>query len=337
MDIIEAKILRPEDILLVDMGLINRCNLRCPVCPHTTKKIYEQPKKYVNIKNYINFLDKLINLEVCIIEGNYCEPTLYPHLPELISYLKTRNIRLRLSTNGNARNINYWRELGKLFDENDIIRFDVDGSTNEIHSKYRINGNLTTVLNHHKALKETTKGKTVLQNIIFHYNVDDKENIKRIMKEQNFDYISFIKCYTHDVENSYFRPIDEINKFNIISKKIIATSKKISVLCDAYARKEIYVNHNGKVFLCGSLDEGSDDFNNLSIIDNIDDVFKQLSQTANNIYNMSTCRGDCNNYCYSLGERFPDITINKQGLSTNVNYFTKELYNEQGNILHRLV
>lgn len=331
--------LKPEDVLLVDMGLINRCNLACPVCPYTQKNVQSQTREFTPIKEFIEFLDKLPNLEVGILEGNYSEPTLYPHLPELISYLKSRGIRLRLSTNGDAHNDAYWHELGKLFDENDIIRFDIDGSTQEMHGKYRIGGNLERTLNHHRALKETTKGKTVLQNIVFHYNVQDKDGIMDIFYNENFNYVSFIKAYIHSYrtdKDMYFRPTDDIHKYNELYKKISKTTE-LSINCDAFNRKEIYVNHKGELILCGTLDEAGSNMSNPNITDDLDTIFEKLSFTASNIYNCETCKGDCNKFCYTLGEKYPDITIGRDGVPKEVNYFTKEIYNEEGNICHQLV
>lgn len=327
--------LKAEDILLVDMGLVNRCNLACPLCPYVARNIKSQPKNEVDFQDYINFLDSLPNLEVAIIEGNYSEPTFYSKLPELISYLASRGIRIRLSTNGNTHTEKYWKDLGTRFGPEDIVRFAIDGSTQELHSKYRVNGKLSKVLTNHTALKSSGfKGKSVLQNIIFQYNVSDKENIYNIFREYNFDYLSYLKCYpsSHEV----FKPVPEIHKYNNIFNRL-AKDSSLNILCDAYSRKEIYVNHEGQVFLCGSLDEGGDYKNNPKITDDLSTIFDFITYTARNIRQCNTCKYDCNYFCYNLGESYPDILIDREGKETEVNYFTKELYNEEGNIHHQLI
>ncbi len=330
-----------KDILLVDLGLINRCNLQCPLCPYVTKEISKLNKQEVDFDLLIKFLDKLENLEVAIIEGNYCEPTLYSRIYDLIEYFASRNVKMRLSTNGNTHNDAFWKKLGPLFNNDDIVRFAIDGSTQDMHSKYRVNGSIQKVLNHHTKLKETSfNGSTVLQNIVFDYNVNDKDNILKIFDQENFDYVSFIKCYNTDANkiiNTEFRPVPSIDKFNKIYDRISKSLDNIQVSCDAYNRREIYINHKGNVILCGSLDEAQEYDNVPFITDDEDTIFDYIQHITNNINNCSTCKGDCNKFCYTLGEKFPDITINKDGEIREVNYFTKELYNEEGNILHQMI
>ena len=335
-------VFKPEDVLLVDMGLINRCNLACPLCPYVVNNIKQYPKEEVVLEEYISFLDKLPNLEVAIIEGNYCEPTLYSRLPELISYFSSRGVKIRLSTNGNTRTEKYWADLGTRFGAEDIVRFAIDGSTQELHSTYRINGSIDKVLKFQDALKSISfKGKSVLQNIVFQYNVEDRDNMIALYESSTFDYISFIKCYNtgsnHD-KDFKFRPVDAVNDYNILYGKIHKSlGREASILCDAFNRKEVYVNHQGKVFLCGSLDEGNAYTDTPHITDNLDAIFDKISYMANNIHGCGTCLADCNTFCYNLGEKFPDILIGTEGSRTEVNYFTKELYNEEGNICHQLI
>ncbi|EAI0948166.1 radical SAM protein [Campylobacter coli] len=327
-----------DDIKVVDMGLSNRCNLRCVLCPYVHKKIYEQSPHYVNVSKLIDFLDKLKNIEVIIIEGNYCEPTLHPELPKLLEYIKTRPIDIRLSTNASTHNTEYWYKMGSLLKSNDIVRFAIDGSTQELHSKYRVNSKLDKVLENHRSLKSNPdfRGITVLQNIQFTYNQNDKENIYNLFKKEKFDYLSYLKCYPTSIQNqSEFNPPTKIKKYMDFYEKLLKTQKDISVICDSFNRHEIYVNHMGNINICGSLDE-DEVHTGVNIESSDSDIEKFLNTRWCEPKCGVTCQSCCNYYCYTLGEKYPDILIDQNDVRLEMNYFTKELKNEEYNAGHRI-
>ena len=320
----------PESVKVIDMGLTNKCNLRCPLCTYTVKEIYRDKFKYIDLKEYLNFMDKLPNLNTAIIEGNYSEPTFYPYLPEVIKYLKKRGVRIRLSTNGSTRNTQYWEKLGRCFDSNDVVRYSIDGSTQEIYSKYRVGGNLQKILKNHRALKENSEAVTVLQNVIFEYNEKDKEEMKKLFHGNNFDYLSHIKCYSTAGRNDdVFKPIKAIDQYHKLYNRSVHDVKNPTLICDSYRRKEIYVNHKGQVFLCGTLEESKSYDDKPYITDDLEVIFEDITKTANNIYNNDICRTDCNLFCYTVGEKHPDMLIDKSGHVKEMNYFSKELDGEE--------
>ena len=159
-------------IKTVYIGLNNSCNLKCPMCTRQmTNHIFDNT--YININNIIRFLDILKDLETIEIAGTVSEPTLYPHLFKLIKYLKSRNIFIIISTNGSTRNIKWWSKLGLMLDNNDEVIFAIDGSTQDIHQKYRVGSNLSKVLLNHKVFKQNSECKTTCQFIKFNYNQND--------------------------------------------------------------------------------------------------------------------------------------------------------------------
>jgi MoaA/NifB/PqqE/SkfB family radical SAM enzyme len=292
--------------------------------------------QYLEIKPYLEFLDKLPNINIAIIEGNYSEPTLYPHLPELIKYLKSRNIRLRLSTNGDTKNLDYWKKLGSLVTSNDVVRFSVDGSNQEIYGKYRVGGNLQRVLENHRALRENSEVVTVCQNIVFDYNLSDRENMKKLFFDHGFTYLSFLKCYITDVPHPVYKAVPEIEKYYEVQRRCLTALDELSLRCDSYVRNEIYVNHKGQVFLCGTLEEAAVYDDKPFITDDLEKIFADVTKTANDIYNNPICKSDCNMFCYSLGEKYPDLLYGRDGSVTKMNYFTKEVKDDQCTI-HQLI
>ena len=318
---------KAEEIKIVEMGLVNRCNLKCPLCLYSKKKIEARSHQFVDIQELICFFEKLPNFETAILEGNYSEPTLYPHLLELVAYLKSRSIRIRLCSNGSTKNTEFWKKLGESLDTEDIVRFAIDGSTQELHSKYRIGGDLKKVLNNHRAFKGNSKAVTVLQNIIFEYNVNDRMNIKEIFLNHGFDYLNHIKCYMTDEKrgDQVHRPIEAVERYYRMFNRSFKDVDEMTLICDSYLRKEIYINHAGQVFLCGSLDQAEEYADTPLITDNLEVIFKDVTRAANGIYTNETCLSDCNIFCHSMGEKFPDLLMDRNGNIEEIKYHTREL------------
>lgn len=324
------RVITPESVKVVDMGLTNKCNLRCPLCTYTVKEKFKDATMNLKSSDLIDFLNKLPNIQIAIIEGNYSEPTLYPDLPLVIKYLKQRNIRIRLSTNGSTRDEEYWRnEIGPLMTGDDVVRFSIDGSTQEIYELYRVGGSLKKVLENHKALKSNSKAITVLQNVIFQYNDKDRENVKKMFFDEGFDYLSHLKCYsTAGRDHHFFKPIEAIDRYHKTYNKSVSDIKKPTLICDSYRRNEIYINHRGQVFLCGTLEEDKVYEDKPFVTDDLKKIFEDITFTANNIYNNPICKTDCNLFGYTVGEQYPDVLIDRNNNVKLMNYFNRELPEE---------
>lgn len=320
------KPITPEYVQTLDMGLLNRCNLSCPLCPWTTKDIrHTQDTAHVDIDLLIGFLDKLPNIRIAILEGIYSEPTLYKHFVEIVRYLKSRSVTIRLTTNGNTYKDAWWESIGPLFTKDDIIRFAIDGSTQELYEKYRVGGDLSKVLSHHRAFKRNSAATTVLQNVLFQHNEHDIDNIKRLFIEEGFDYIGQQKCYQSQLlSDDGFAPPRKPYEYYLKYQRVLdsGTIKKVQVHCDSFKRGEIYINHNGQIFLCGVHDEARPYPNIPTVADDIDTIMDWLNMIADNTDECSACQDSCNNFCYLAGKMFPDSVWDKQLNEYPIQYFT---------------
>ena len=87
----------------ISLELTTFCNLKCKLCAHNYTFINNlKTKKVHSVDFWKKIIDKYTNLEMVAIAGILSEPTLYPHLIDLIDYLKIRNIKIELYTNGNT-------------------------------------------------------------------------------------------------------------------------------------------------------------------------------------------------------------------------------------------
>ena len=112
------------------------------------------------------------------------EPTIHPEFLEIVEFVKSRRLKVKICTNGNLHDEEYWSELGRLLDSDDEVWFGICGSTNELHQKYRKNTDLNRILKNAKALRNE-KPVDGIKAIRFKYNADDLNSpeFKRIASQ----------------------------------------------------------------------------------------------------------------------------------------------------------
>lgn len=91
----------PSSIISTHISPEGRCNLSCPYCSVSRRKINERIE-LATIKNYVLTLKKF-GLQAVILTGGG-EPTLYPQFNELVLWLAEQNLSVALITNGTKIN-----------------------------------------------------------------------------------------------------------------------------------------------------------------------------------------------------------------------------------------
>lgn len=177
-------VLKFEDIRGVDIEMSCVCNLRCPLC---LSRLDQTKDKFVphnvDIGKLIQILDRMPNLEVVSIAGDASEPTLHPGILGFLDYLKGRSkIFVEFYTNSSLHEEEFWTELNRHFNKNSMVQFTICGSTQELHSKYRVGSDLDVVLRNALAFKRGNPFRNDnMQYIKFEYNRnDDKKRINEI-------------------------------------------------------------------------------------------------------------------------------------------------------------
>lgn len=152
--------LESENVLEIELELTGYCNLKCPLCANQYSFTdHIKGKNIRKIDDWIRQLDKFKNLKSVYLAGILSEPTLYPYLFGLIDYLHSRCITIELYSNGNTHNQKWWNDLNKHVNEEDKVFFTICGSTQDIHSRYRVNSNLQQIIDNVMAFKQDNKNK----------------------------------------------------------------------------------------------------------------------------------------------------------------------------------
>lgn len=178
------------------------CNFKCPMCP-TQFFPRENNEQFLSL----GLLDKIISQGD--LDNSYFvelqmggEPTLHPHLDEIISMLKTTGVKLGMSTNG-SNIIRCMQDLLKL----DSITVSVDSLTN--YNDIRV-GKVTptkidTFISHLKLLLNNTgmKGIAVdLQVIELDGWEAQMDLINEVFEGYEFNLRSIPNGYVHYLPNS---------------------------------------------------------------------------------------------------------------------------------------
>jgi organic radical activating enzyme len=103
----------PRTTRVVEWRLGNACNFDCSFC---TPEFKDGTRRYLDYARYIKLIDNLIAADPSKkiwFQINGGEPTLYPKLIELLTYIKSKGGFTSMFSNG-SRTIRWWKELAEL-------------------------------------------------------------------------------------------------------------------------------------------------------------------------------------------------------------------------------
>lgn len=313
----------PSDVRVVELGITNKCTLRCPHCDSIKLGLPNQQAVNLDLAPLLNFLDSLPSLETVLLEGAYSDQLMYPDLLDVVKYCKDRRLNIKFCTHGSARAVAWWEQLGSMLVSTDVVRFAIDGSTQQLHSTYRVNSQLHTVLRNHAVLKQHSAVLTSLQHIVFEYNKHDTENVVQLATREKFDRCEIIQCgnvtTTPELQRAGIVPLRELLSHYTIHNKVISTARQhTEYVCDSIIRSEIYINHRGEITLCADHDNGI-------IKPNIYTSSTSELLSALPLHtNKRICFRGCNKMSYNIGNRFPTIVHSSNGAQP-VKFHTRDL------------
>ena len=264
---------KPEN-LEVFLDLSTLCNAGCPQCHRTAvnnklKKVDWLPLIQWSLEDFQkafppSCLEKISEFSIC---GTWGDPVMNKDIKEIIEYITKTNskVLIHLDTNGSIRDEQWWWELGMIAGKSLRVVFAVDGSTQEMHEKYRRFTNLQKVLNNMKAISET-KSFVEGHTIMFKHNQDHLEDIKKLCLDYGADSYRITTSDRFDNSNStegkYFhfenelgeKDMLEIASYEAPGSFISHTNNKKTLENEIQCRwkysNRILVNIDGQVYPC---------------------------------------------------------------------------------------
>ncbi|MEM4326425.1 MAG: radical SAM protein [Candidatus Pacearchaeota archaeon] len=120
----------PYKPLFVKIKLTGNCNLRCKMCNHWRTRVSDMPLVF-----YQKIISELAELGCKRIHLSGGEPLVYPQIIQLMEYIRKKNIKLTMTTNGTLINEKIAKKIGELQVSN--INISLDSPIATVHNEIR--------------------------------------------------------------------------------------------------------------------------------------------------------------------------------------------------------
>ncbi len=183
----------------------NICNLKCPLCPSGNGSL-KRTRGYMDFSTFKKVIDEVKDKTMMLILWNQGEPFLNKNFLKMVKYASDTGLFILVSTNGN-----YIPDAEEIVKSGlDSLIVSLDGTTQEVYNKYRVNGKLADVLeNAHKITNAKKKLKSKIpivkwQFIVMKHNEHQIDQIKKLAKEIEVDQLQLksVQIYSkEDIKN----------------------------------------------------------------------------------------------------------------------------------------
>ena len=200
-----------NDVGRVQLEITNYCNAACPYCERALRPKDQLNNSYMSLDTLKKFFDpyEWLSLHQIHLCGNVDEPTIHPQLFEIIDYFlgvsHNNSTHVTISTNGGARDEEFWTELGKVSSANKVsVLWGIDGLEDTNHL-YRVGVKWNTLMRNVKAFI-SAGGHASWQFIVFDHNKHQIDEAKALAKELGFRLFKTISSNRIPKEEQSQRP-----------------------------------------------------------------------------------------------------------------------------------
>ena len=259
-----------EKIQHLHMEFSSLCNARCPLCPRNLfgypyNSGYEETSLSLGLMQKSFNPDFIKQLNMILVNGNFGDFTSNLESLNILKYFKQHNPNLfiQISTNGSARNTQFWDELGKI--SNIKVEFCLDG-LEDTHHLYRQDTDFNKIIQNAK-IYMAAGGYAVWKMIKFDHNAHQIAKAELRSKEYGFNKFQLEDhgrntgpVFNRDGKlvrtiGNYtgFTDIEDIIKFQSDPNKTYSHKPYTQELThDCFTKKEnsIYIAADGRVYPC---------------------------------------------------------------------------------------
>lgn len=207
--------------MIIDFNITNFCNAKCPTCKRFSQDSYLEVEKnlkilHMNFEDFKNVIERNADFfkgKTCHFCGEFGDPLMHPNIKEFAELANKTFSSVYIYSNGGINRKSFFEYVAETRNNITFI-FGIDGLTQEINSKYRINVN--TDLAYNNMLFLAKHDKAAWDYTVFEHN-----------KHELTDVIKFAK--THNIKLNFrcnLRP--SIFDVNRISKSDYKQYKKLS-------------------------------------------------------------------------------------------------------------
>ena len=247
-----------DKVEVVELDLTTMCNAACPLCFRNHKDFPEKFKTPFarNVADILNQLLNFKNLKRVELIGQLSEPTTHPSFMTIARELKRLRKQIKICTNGDLYNEDFWTFLGQTLDDCDEVWFTLCGSSEEMHAKYRVGTSLKKILANAAALRRARKidGARALK---FQYNKEDlsSEGFASILSE--FSRVEWISSCIPDPSiqfkqefqlQDFYPPQEILNQYKQLDAFSRITTSEID--CQSIDEHQVQIGPFGDIYPC---------------------------------------------------------------------------------------
>jgi MoaA/NifB/PqqE/SkfB family radical SAM enzyme len=252
----------------VHLELSTLCNAICPECPRNFHG-YPHNDGYPEVNFTLDHAravftpDFLKQITRVMVNGNFGDFVMNPESLEIFRYFKSHNpkIDIVISTNGGARNSEFWHELGLM---KPMVMFCIDGLA-DTHHLYRQNTRWETVIKNAKTFIDAG-GLAFWKMIKFKHNEHQIDECVKMSRELGFRDLTLVDHGRNSgpvfdkngdlvrVLGDYQHPEISFVEFLDMKRsqagKIYEEPLSDSLDCESMKYQQIYIAANGEVYPC---------------------------------------------------------------------------------------
>ena len=231
-----SKRLPPE---IVEIELINVCNLRCEICERGNPSYIQKPIKIMTFGNFKKIIDTY-NYPINRIQ--FCgtsEPLLNPDLPKMINYVKIKKKPKKIELITNATLLSKQISKNLIKSGLNLLEASVDGPDTRTYEKIR-HFNFKKLTDNLKNFKKLAKKKVHfgINCVVNSLNYNSLIKMPSFAKEVGADTIEF-RIYETNLLNLKSLAIHDKKKLEFLKDKILKKCKNLKINCDFWNIDEI--------------------------------------------------------------------------------------------------
>ena len=174
---------------MIELG--NVCNLHCLMCPREFVYGQQMDKGFMPLEKACRLIDQLYPYLDSIGLTGLGETFLYPHLLEVVKYVKSKKKSIVVTVSTNAYQKDYQEKVLPLLPYLDNIQFSVDG-VGAVYETIRPKTCFDEVKENIRYTMEQGKGVTFMLNcVVMKENYLDLKNIVSFAREMKIKYVNF--------------------------------------------------------------------------------------------------------------------------------------------------
>lgn len=229
----------------------NICNLKCPLCPSGNGTL-QRERGIMRFETFARVIDEIRHYAMMVVLWNQGEPYVNPEFSRMVRYARDAGLYTLTSSN-----LNLMPAPDEVIDSGlDAMIISLDGSTQETYNKYRVNGQLETVLANVKALASRKKERNACypilrwQFLVMKHNEHEIPQIEAMAREYGVDKLELksVQIYQKSDVEEFLPTNPKYRRY-----KVTGNDFELKYTLKNQCRrlwKEPVVNWNGDVSVC---------------------------------------------------------------------------------------